>query len=80
MGKLDWIDRCIMIGRCKISQLLIANDSVLLATSESVLSGDAVVSGRRSADVHEQDGEDLGLKCLRLCPSDMHSFSVDREL
>ena len=36
MDKLNRID-CVMIGKCKISRLLIANDLVLLASSKSGL-------------------------------------------
>ena len=37
MGKLSRTDECVTIGRCKINQLLFADDLVLLASSESGL-------------------------------------------
>ena len=37
MDKLSRTDKCVMIGRCKISQLLFADDLVLLASSKSGL-------------------------------------------
>ena len=37
MDKLSRTDECVTIGRCKISRLLCADDSVLLTSSESGL-------------------------------------------
>ena len=37
MDKLSQTDKCVTIGRCKISRLFFADDSVLLTSSESGL-------------------------------------------
>ena len=37
MDKLSQTDECVTIGKCKISQLLFADDLVVLASSESGL-------------------------------------------
>ena len=37
MDKFSRTDKCVMIGRCKISRLVFADDSVLLASSKSGL-------------------------------------------